>query len=64
MEPKVNKTLISSGRPTNIVTFLINKMILRMVTNLCTLKNLLLNPQDHFADPPESAHYSEVNSGS
>ena len=57
---------MSSGCSTNVVTFSIKEMILRMVTNksLFKPKNLLLNPQDSFADQPESVHYDEVNSGS
>ena len=37
-----------------------------MVTNksLNTPTNLLINPKDPVADPPESAYYGEVNSGS
>ena len=66
MKLNVNKNIMSSGRSTNGVTFSIKEMILRMVTNksLITPTNLLLNPKDAFSDPPESAHYSKVNSGS
>ena len=66
MKPSVNKIIMSSGRSTNVVTFSIKEMILRMVTrkSLFTTKNLHLNPKDPFVDPPESACYGEVNYGS
>ena len=66
MKPKVNKIIMSIVRSTNVVTFSIKETILRMVTNksLFTPKNLLLNPKDPFIDPPESAHYGEINSSS
>ena len=66
MKPKVNKTITSSGCSTNVVPFSIKETILRIVTNksLFTLKNLLLSPKYPFSDPPESAHYGKVNSGS
>ena len=66
MKSKVNKIINSLGRSTNVVTFSIKEMLLRMVTNtsLFTQKNLLLNPQDPFADPPESVYYGEFDSSS
>ena len=64
MKPIINTIKLSSGRNTNVVTFSLKEMILRMVTNksLFTPKNLLLSPENPCGDPIESKYYSDVNS--
>jgi hypothetical protein len=65
MKPRSDTIELSSGRRTNVVTFNFRHMVLRMVTNqaLFNSENLLLNPNNIFAPPPESDYYSDVNSG-
>ena len=65
MKPKVNPTTLSSGRSTNIITFSFKEMILNIVTNrsLFCSDNLLLDPDNPCAPPPETNYYGEVNTG-
>ena len=66
MKPIVNHITLSSGRQTNVVTFSLSEMILKMVSNrsLFIPDNLLLNPDDPCGDPLATEYYSDVNSGS
>ena len=65
MRPIINTIRLSSGRNTNVLTFSLREMILRMVTNesLITPDNLLLSPENPCGNPIESEYYSDVNSG-
>ena len=53
MKPIINTIKLSSGQNTNVVTFSLTEMILRMVTykSLSTPKNLLLSPENHCGNP-------------
>ena len=65
MKPRVNNITLSSGRTTNVVTFSIKEMILRMVLNksLFNPSNILLDPNNPCSPPSDSLYYGEVNSG-
>ena len=65
MKPKISPVTLSSGRKTNVVTFSFREIILRMVTNknLFHPENLLLDPDNPFANPPDDGYYGEVNTG-
>ena len=65
MKPKLRPTLLSSGRTSNVVIFSMKEMILRMVTNKSIFHpgNLLLDPTNPCADPPDDGYYGDVNSG-
>jgi len=65
MKPKVDYTVLSSGRSTNVVTFSMKEMILRMVMNksLFSPQNLLLDPDNPCSLPNDSLYVGEVNSG-
>ena len=64
MKPKVDYTVLSSGRSTNVVTFSMKEMILRMVMNksLFSPQNLLLDPDNPCSLPNDSLYVGEVNS--
>ena len=65
MKPKLSLTKLSSGRTTNVVTFSFREMVLKMVANktLFHPDNLLLDPDNPFADPVDDGYYGDVNSG-
>ena len=65
MKPKVCKTVLSSGRSSNVVSFSMKEMILRMVTNKTLFHpgNLLLDPQNPCGDQPDDLYYGDVNTG-
>ena len=65
MKPKLCPTLLSSGRTSNVVIFSMKEMILRMVTNKSIFHpgNLLLDPTNPCADPPDDGYYGDVNTG-
>ena len=66
MNPRVQNLNLSSGRQTNIVTFSIKDMILRMVSNksLFNPSNLLLDPDNPLSPPKDTLYYGDVNTGS
>ena len=59
----INTIKLSSGRNTNVVTFSLTEMILRMVTkrSLFTPEYFLLSPDNPCGDPIESEYFSDVN---
>ena len=65
MKPKIHQTMLSSGRTTNVVTFSITEMILRMVTNKSIFHpdNLLLDPTNPCGDVIDDGYYGDVNTG-
>ena len=65
MKPKISYINLHSNRTTKVVTFSFREMILRMITNKALFHpdNLLIDPKDPFADPPESKFFGEVNTG-
>ena len=65
MKPRVEMVSLSSGKITKSVTFSMEEMILRMVTNnsLFNAHNVLLYPDNPLSDPLESIYYGEVNTG-
>ena len=65
MKPKLQPTVLSSGRTSNIVIFSMKEMILRMITNKSLLHpdNLLLDPTNLSGDIPDDGFYGDVNSG-
>ena len=66
MKPKVSLIHFSSRRKTNVVTFSFSKMILSMVSNEKVFHrgNLLIGPKIPCVDPPGSALFGNVNTGS
>ena len=66
MNPRVQNLDLSSGRRTNIVTFSIKDMILRMVSNksLFNPSNLLLDPDNPLSPPKDTLYFGDVNTGS
>ena len=65
MKPKLCPTQLTSGRTSNVVIFSMKEMILRMVTNKSIFHpgNLLLDPTNPCAEPPDDGYYGDVNSG-
>ena len=65
MKPKISYINLHSNRRTKVVTFSFREMVLRMITNksLFHPDNLLIDPKNPFADPPESEYIGEVNTG-
>ena len=65
MKPKVCKTVLSSGRTSNVVSFSMREMILKMVTNKTLFHpgNLLLDPKNPCADIADDGCYGDVNTG-
>ena len=65
MKPKISYINLHSNRTTKVVTFSFREMILRMITNKALFHpdNLLIDPKNPFADPPESKFFGEVNTG-
>ena len=64
MKPKLQSTVLSSIRTSNVI-FSLKEIILRMVTNksLFHLDNLLLDPTNPCGDIPDDGFYGDVNSG-
>ena len=64
MKPKLCPTQLTSGRTSNVVIFSMKEMILRMVTNKSIFHpgNLLLDPTNPCAEPPDDGYYGDVNS--
>ena len=65
MKPKLQPTVLSSGRTSYVVTFSMKEMILRMVTNKSLFQpdNLLLDPTNPCGDVQDDGFYGDVNSG-
>ena len=65
MKPKLQLTVLSSGRTSYVVTFSMKEMILRMVTNKSLFQpdNLLLDPTNPCGDVQDDGFYGDVNSG-
>ena len=65
MKPKIYKTILSSGRTSNVVSFSMREMILKMVTNKSLFHpgNLLLDPKNPCGDQPDDGSYGDVNTG-
>ena len=66
MQPTINKIQLSLGRSTDIITFSIEEVILRMINNksVFTPNNFPLNSIHLCSDPPKLSHYGKVNLGS
>ena len=66
MKPSVHNLTLSSDCTSNIVTFSLKDMILRMLTNksLFHPDNLLFDPNNPCALPNDTLFYGDVNSGS
>ena len=65
MKPRIEMTNLPSGQNSNVVTFSMKEMILRMVMNksLFNADNILLDPHNSLLDPLDSIYYGEVNTG-
>ncbi len=65
MKPKVCKTVLSSGRTSNFLSFSMREMILKMVTNKTLFHpgNLLLDPKNPCGDIADDGCYGDVNTG-
>ena len=66
MKPRIDRIQMSSGRWTSVVTFSLEEMVLRMLTNTSLFRdeNLVLDPNDIFAPPKESKYYRDIHDGS
>ena len=65
MKPRVDRIILSSSRPTSIVTFPFVQKVLQMVSNKSIFhsQNLLLDPINPTSLPPDTGYYEDVNSG-
>ena len=65
MKPRVDRVILSSSRPTSVITFPFVQKLLQMVTNKTMFhsEKLLLDPINPFEKPPDTGYYEDVNSG-